>query len=77
MATWYQPPDPNSVEKGQLYFLELREFPDCPKIVVRVDRVFHKMGVPIRAEIEFIGGDHTLTIIFIDRLLVEHLGASR
>lgn len=68
MATFYPTPDPASVEKGQLYFLELLEFRDGPRVAVRVERVLSSL----RVEIEFIGGDHTLTIVPIGRLLVEH-----
>ena len=54
--------------RGQLFWLELQEFPDRPKVAVR----FHRMSSDDeRAEIEIIGGDRTLFFVDAEHLLEE------
>lgn len=58
--------NPERVTEGQLLWLELEEFPDRPRIVVRV---FSVQG--LRVEVYALGGDDTLIRVDRARLFEE------
>lgn len=58
---------PERITKGQLLWLELEEFPDRPKVAVRVFDVLRGH----RAQVEILASDHALVNVDLNRLYEE------
>lgn len=66
MPTYYSHPE--RVTKGQLLWLELEEFPELPKVAVRVFDVLRGF----RAQVELLSSNRALVNVDFARLFVEH-----